>query len=145
MLRIIRIIHLVHITVVQTFTAIITIQLIHYGKSVQIRSFFCHALRKKYPYLEFFWPVFCRILHISPYLVKCEKIRTRKTPNIGTFHAVIVKNTKQSDTHSIYLAAARRTLIALKILCYKLEYLRLILPLELETYIVRFGLLRGFY
>ena len=39
-----------------------------------------------------------------------------------------------------------RMLIALKSFLLETEkYLRLILQLELETYIVRFGLIRGFY
>ena len=54
-------------------------------------------LREKCPYSEFFWFVFSRIrteyaeaLRVSPYLVQCEKIRTRTTPNTSTFHAVEV-------------------------------------------------------
>ena len=35
-------------------------------------------------------------------------------------------------------------LIALKSFCWKLKYPRLILQLELETYIVRFALIRDF-
>ena len=44
-----------------------------------------YKLREKYPYSEFFWSVFSHIrteyreiLHISPYAVGSEKIRTRK-------------------------------------------------------------------
>ena len=40
------------------------------------------SLRKKYPYLELFWSLF---YHIFP-----DWIRTRMTPNTGTFHAVII-------------------------------------------------------
>ena len=35
-----------------------------------------YSLREKCPYSEFFWS-------------ECRKIRTRKTPNRDTFHAVI--------------------------------------------------------
>ena len=49
-------------------------------------------MRKKCPYLEFFWSVFSRMwteysvsLRIQP---ECGKIRTRKTQNTDTFHAV---------------------------------------------------------
>ena len=55
------------------------------------------ALRKKYPYLEFFWSVFScirieygEILHCIQ--AKCWKIRTRKTANTETFHAVRVND-----------------------------------------------------
>ena len=45
-------------------------------------------MREKYRYLEFFWSVFrCFVsLRIQS---KCGKIRTRKTPNTDTFHAVL--------------------------------------------------------
>ena len=55
------------------------------------------ALRKKYPYLEFFYSVFSRIrteyeeiLCFSLYSVQMREKRTRKTPNRGTFHAFLV-------------------------------------------------------
>ena len=40
------------------------------------------SLRKKFPYALFFWSVFSRSW------AEYGKIRTRKTPNTGTFHAV---------------------------------------------------------
>ena len=43
-------------------------------------------LREKYPYLEFFWSVYSRISNCIQ--SECEKIRTRKTTNTDTFHAV---------------------------------------------------------
>ena len=57
------------------------------------------SLRKKCSYSELFWSVFSRIrteygeiLRISPYLVRmwenAGKMRTRITPNTGTFYAV---------------------------------------------------------
>ena len=52
-------------------------------------------LYEKCPYFEFFWSVFSRIrLNTERYGVplliqsKCEKIRTRKTPNTDTIHTV---------------------------------------------------------
>ena len=55
------------------------------------------TLHEKYPYSEFFWPVFSRIwteygkiLHIAPQS-ECGKIRTRKTPKTDTFHAVLMQ------------------------------------------------------
>ena len=54
------------------------------------------TLREKCPYSELFWSVFSRIwteygeiLRISHFQSKCGKIRTRKTPNTGTFYAVL--------------------------------------------------------
>ena len=38
------------------------------------------SLREKFPYFDFFWS-------------ECGKIRTRKTPNTNTFHAVSVLKT----------------------------------------------------
>ena len=55
-----------------------------------------HALREKYPYLEFFLSVFLGIraaygekLRISPFFVGCGKMRARKTANKDTFYTVI--------------------------------------------------------
>ena len=46
------------------------------------------TLREKCPYSGFFWSVFYFVfLRIQS---KCEKIRTRKTPNTDIFHAVLV-------------------------------------------------------
>ena len=53
------------------------------------------TLREKCPYLEFFWCIFSRFLTEYGFTVnlrihsECGKIRTRKTPNTDTFHAVI--------------------------------------------------------
>ena len=57
-----------------------------------------HSLREKCPHLEFFWSAFSligteygEILRYSVSLrieSECVKIRTRKTPNMDTFHAV---------------------------------------------------------
>ena len=54
------------------------------------------ALRKKFPYSEFFWSVFScicttyrEIRRISPYSVRMRELRTRKTLNIDTFRAVL--------------------------------------------------------
>ena len=46
-----------------------------------------NTIREKCPYSEFFWSVFsdCVSLRIQS---ECRKIRTRKTPNTDTFHAV---------------------------------------------------------
>ena len=48
---------------------------------------------KKCPYSEFFWSVFSRIRtqygEIRSIQSECRKIRTRKTPNTYTSHAVI--------------------------------------------------------
>ena len=48
------------------------------------------TLREKYLYLEFFRSIFpyIRTEYGSPYQSDCGKIRTRKIPNKGTFHAV---------------------------------------------------------
>ena len=53
------------------------------------------TLCEKYPYSEFYWSVFFRIqteyVDIGVFLLiqsECGKIRTRKTPNTDTFHAV---------------------------------------------------------
>ena len=43
------------------------------------------SLREKCPYAEFFWSAFSSIW------TECRKIRTRKTPNTDTFHAVIIQ------------------------------------------------------
>ena len=53
------------------------------------------TLRKKCPYSELFWPAFSCILTkygeiLSPYSSECGKMRTRMTPNMDTFHAVIL-------------------------------------------------------
>ena len=65
---------------------------------MQIRNnpFFelCISLREKCPYSDFFWSVFSRIrTEYGEYILrnqsKCGKIRTRKTPNTDTFHAII--------------------------------------------------------
>ena len=49
----------------------------------------CISLRKKCPYSEFFWSIFSRIrTKYGEKRGKCWKIRTRKTPNTDTFHAV---------------------------------------------------------
>ena len=64
------------------------------------------SLRKKCPYSEFFWSVFPRIwtkygdlLRFTKYgdvnlriQFKCGKIRTRKTPNMDTFYAMLILN-----------------------------------------------------
>ena len=54
-------------------------------------------LRKKCPYSEFFWSVYSHIRSEYgdlrskyPYSLQMRKIRTRKTPNTDTFHAVIM-------------------------------------------------------
>ena len=66
------------------------------------KSFHSHAfilapaLNKNCSYLEFFWSVFSRVrteyeeIRISSYLSECGKIRTRKTLNKDTFHAVLI-------------------------------------------------------
>ena len=67
-----------------------------------------YTLHEKCQYSEFFWSVFSRIcteyreiLRISPHSVslrtqsECGKIRTKKTPNTKTFHAVTIANTFQ--------------------------------------------------
>ena len=46
-------------------------------------------LRKKCPYLEFFWSVFSRI-RTECGEIRSMKIRTRKTPNTDTFYAVLM-------------------------------------------------------
>ena len=52
------------------------------------------ALRKKFPYSQFFWSIFSRIWTEYEYFVilriqsECGKIWTKKTPNMSTFHAV---------------------------------------------------------
>ena len=55
------------------------------------------SLRKKCPYSELFWSVFCRIrteqgkiLRISSHSVRMQKIQDRVTPNTDTFHAVFL-------------------------------------------------------
>ena len=55
------------------------------------------SLRKKCPYSELFWSVFChirteqgKILRISSHSVRMQKIRDRITPNTDTFHAVFL-------------------------------------------------------
>ena len=58
-----------------------------------IKLFFILTLRKKYLYSEFFWSVFSRIrteyAEISLRIqYECRKTRTRKSPNMDTFHAV---------------------------------------------------------
>ena len=52
-------------------------------------------LREKCPYSEFFWSAFSRIrtengdiLRMSPFSVRIWEMRTKKTPNTDTFHAV---------------------------------------------------------
>ena len=49
------------------------------------------SLRKNCPYSKFFWSVFSRIQSIS-LRIQCQwgKIRTRKTSNTDSFHAVFV-------------------------------------------------------
>ena len=62
------------------------------------------SLLKKCPYSELFWSVFSRIRteysqiqSMFPYKSKCEKIRTRITPNMDTFHAVNMENCFKKD------------------------------------------------
>ena len=61
----------------------------------QVDVYVFQSLRKKCPYSELFWFTFSRIwteygengvsLHIQS---ECRKMRTRRTPNTDTFHAV---------------------------------------------------------
>ena len=65
------------------------------------------SLRKKCPYLEFFWSIFSRIRteYGERYLVSLRiqsesgKIRTRKSPNTDTFHAVFVFTINELSIH----------------------------------------------
>ena len=43
-------------------------------------------MRERYPYSKLFWSLFSRNQS------KCEKIRTRKTPNTGNIHAMYSSN-----------------------------------------------------
>ena len=59
--------------------------LIHWNILINLKCWFWYkyfTLREKCPYSEFFWSVFSRVQF------KCRKIRTTKTPNKDTFHAV---------------------------------------------------------
>ena len=56
-------------------------------------------MREKNPYLEFSESIFfsiwteCGVIGVSLCIqYECEKIRTRKTPNVNPFHALIVSN-----------------------------------------------------
>ena len=63
-------------------------------KELQI-VYLSNTLREKGLYLEFFrYPVSLRIQY------ECGKIRTRKTPNTGTFHAVILQKKSNGTTCS---------------------------------------------
>ena len=60
----------------------------------------------KYPYSEFFWYIFSRIrteyrdiLRISPYSVQTLKNTVQRTPNTGTFYAVLTTN--DNDTNDL--------------------------------------------
>ena len=60
----------------------------------------------KCPYSEFFWYIFSRIrteyrdiLHISPYSVQTLKNTVQRTPNTGTFYAVLTTN--DNDTNDL--------------------------------------------
>ena len=52
--------------------------ILHSNQNIIVVCLCTRSLHEKCPYLEFFWSVFYRIV----------KIRTRKTPNTDTFHAV---------------------------------------------------------
>ena len=67
------------------------------------------ALREKFPYWEFCWSVFSRIRteygEILRIQSKCGKIKTRKTPNMDTFHAVsssFIESTKRGGEKFIH-------------------------------------------
>ena len=74
----------------------ISVSFISLKKAVFHTSFIAFTLRKTFPYSELFWSVFSRIrteqerhgvsLRIQS---ECDKMRTRITPNTGTFHAVL--------------------------------------------------------
>ena len=51
------------------------------------------TLSKNCPYLEFVWSVFSRIQS------ECQKIRTRKTPNKDTFHAMLTAQKNSWNWH----------------------------------------------
>ena len=58
------------------------------------------SLHKKCPYSELFWSVFSRIR--TEY--ECGKLRTKKTPNLDTFHTVnLPSNQKQVATRQIQM------------------------------------------
>ena len=54
----------------------------HQRRKTQLKNFQTILLREKSPYSELFWSYF-------PAFGLCGKIRTRKTPNMDTFHTVI--------------------------------------------------------
>ena len=68
------------------------------------------TMLEKCPYSKFFWFVFSRIwtkygeiFRISPYSVRIREIRTRKTANTNTFHAMLaISNIHASRVGILY-------------------------------------------
>ena len=78
------------------FGQVIFVLILESMKNLLLQCYYV-CMRKKCPYSEFFFSVFSRIrtkygeiVRISPYSFRMRKIRTRKTPNTDTFHAVCV-------------------------------------------------------
>ena len=74
---------LVDVIMVRNYAVINYLVVYWYFKSM-LNQFESYTLHKKCPYSGFFWSVFSRIR------TEYEEIRTRKTPNTVTFHAVIL-------------------------------------------------------
>ena len=71
--------------------------ILHIWQGSEYTSELIFTLRKKYPYLKFFWSVFSRIWFqygaiLLSLRIQSEggKMGTRKTPNMDTFHALSI-------------------------------------------------------
>ena len=92
-------------------------------KAIMVRSTLKYPLRKKCPYSGYtgpYYPAFGLITErYSLYLriqIECGKIRTKTTPNMDTFYAVICLKNQNTTKRSIYQHEAINTKLSSDVL-----------------------------
>ena len=63
--------------------------ILHIWQGSEYTSELIFTLRKKYPYLEFFWSVFSRDTLISPYSVRMRENGDQKNSEYGHFSRIV--------------------------------------------------------